>query len=100
MIENFLVYLNRKHQTWNNNTNHYVPYSTIFQSSGYGKSRLIKEVAKKIPTVYLCLRDTSTGYLPRTSADTDLFERVLKDLKGRSGVEISLCFADYYSMLQ
>lgn len=82
MIENFLVYLNCKHKTWRGNTNHYVPYSTIFQSSGYGKSRLIKEVAKQIPTIYLCLRGpTSTGYPPRTSAGADLFERVLNDLK-------------------
>ncbi|CAG8464774.1 6655_t:CDS:2 [Diversispora eburnea] len=82
MINKFLIYLNRKHKTWNNNTNHYVPYTTIFQSSGYGKSRLIKEVAKQIPTIYLCLRDiTSTGYPPRTSAGADLFERVNKDLK-------------------
>src|SRR5204863_6939806 len=82
MIENFLAYLNRKHKIWNDNTNHYVPYSTIFQSSGYGKSRLIKEVAKQIPTIYLCLRDAnSTGYPPRTSAGADLFERVLRNLK-------------------
>ena len=41
MIDKFLVYLNCKHKTWNNNnTSHYVPYSTIFQSSGYGKSLL------------------------------------------------------------
>jgi hypothetical protein len=59
MVDKFLIYLNRKHKTWNNNTNHYVPYATIFQSSGYGKSRLIKEVAKQIPTVYLCFRDVT-----------------------------------------
>ncbi|CAG8625536.1 14490_t:CDS:2 [Funneliformis mosseae] len=82
MKDKFLTYLNRKHKTWNNNTNHYVPYSTIFQSSGYGKSRLIKEVARQIPTVYLCLRDAnSTGYPPRTSVGADLFQRVLNDLK-------------------
>src|SRR5581483_4138503 len=82
MIEEFLFYLNRKHKKWYKNTNHHVPYSTIFQSSGYGKSRLIKEVAKQIPTVYLCLRDeNSTGYPPRTNVGADLFERLLKDLK-------------------
>ncbi|CAI2170008.1 6307_t:CDS:2 [Funneliformis geosporum] len=81
IIKNFLVYLNRKHKTWKSNTHDYVPYSTIFQSSGYGKSRLVKEVAKRTPTIYLCLRDAnSTGYPPRTSIGADLFERVLKGL--------------------
>jgi hypothetical protein len=82
MKDKFLNYLNCKHKAWFNNTNHCVPYATIFQSSGYGKSRLIKEVAKQIPTVYICLRDAaSTGYPSRTSTGADLFEQVLKDLK-------------------
>jgi hypothetical protein len=82
IIDNFLVYLNRKHKTWRKNTNHNVPYSTIFQSSGYGKSRLVKEVAKKIPTIYLCFQDAkSTGYPSRTSAGADLFKQVLGNLK-------------------
>jgi hypothetical protein len=82
MKERFLNYLNRKYMTWKRDTNHRVPYSTIFQSSGYGKSRLVKEVAKDIPTIYLCLRDVkSTGYPLRTSIGADLFERVLGNLK-------------------
>ncbi|CAI2196471.1 1713_t:CDS:1, partial [Funneliformis geosporum] len=82
MKERFLKYLNKKYMTWKSDTNHRVPYSTIFQSSGYGKSRLVKEVAKDIPTIYLCLRDVrSTGYPLRTSLGADLFERVLENLK-------------------
>lgn len=81
MKEDFRIYLNRKHKTWKSN-NHYIPYSTIFQSSGYGKSRLIKEMAKDIPTIYICLRDAkSTGYPLRTNVGADLFERVLGNLK-------------------
>ncbi|GBB88042.1 hypothetical protein RclHR1_14590004 [Rhizophagus clarus] len=68
--------------TWKSDANHRVPYSTIFQSSGYGKSRLVKEVARGIPTIYLCLRDVrSTGYPLRTSMGANLFERVLEDIK-------------------
>ncbi|CAG8571566.1 4681_t:CDS:2 [Funneliformis caledonium] len=33
----------------------YVPYIAIVQSSGYGKSRLIKEIAREIHTLYLNL---------------------------------------------
>ncbi|CAG8702811.1 10942_t:CDS:2, partial [Funneliformis caledonium] len=61
---------------------HYVPYITIFQSSGYGKSQLVKEMARRIPTIYLCLQDTnSTGYPSRTRVGAELFERELKELR-------------------
>ena len=33
----------------------YIPYIAIVQSSGYGKSRLIKEIAREIHTLYLNL---------------------------------------------
>src|SRR3954451_23294412 len=52
MINKFATYLNSKHRTWKNDIHHYVPYTTIFQSSGYGKSRLVKEMARRIPTIY------------------------------------------------
>ena len=38
-------------------------------------------MTKRVPTIYLCLRDAnSTGYPSRTSVGADLVERVLKDL--------------------
>src|SRR4051812_41071568 len=78
MKNKFLTYLNCKHKTWNNNINHYVPYSTIFQSSGYEKSQLIKEVTRQIPTVYLYLWDANgTEYPSCTSVGAYLFQRVL-----------------------
>ena len=44
----------------------------MFQSSGYGKSRLI----------YLCLQNKDrTGYPSRTSVGADLFENILYSLK-------------------
>jgi hypothetical protein len=78
MVENFLDSLNCNHRTWKYCKWGHIPYNTIFQSSGYGKSRLVKEVAKRIPTIHLCLRDA--GYPLRTSAGADLFERVLRGL--------------------
>lgn len=35
---------------------YYSPYITIAQSSGYGKSRLVTEVGKRLPMVYFCFR--------------------------------------------
>jgi hypothetical protein len=41
----------------------YSPYTTLVQSSGTGKSRFLKELAKKMYTFYICLRKpTSSGY--------------------------------------
>ena len=45
------------------------PYTSLITSSMMGKSRLIKEMARYIPMVYLCARSSnSTGYPPRTPA--------------------------------
>jgi hypothetical protein len=38
------------------------PYTSITQSSMMGKSRMIKEIAFKIPTVYICMRPQNDGY--------------------------------------
>ncbi|KAJ3079074.1 hypothetical protein HK102_004047 [Quaeritorhiza haematococci] len=50
-----------------------VPYTTITQSSGYGKSRAMKELAwtRKTFVVYVCLRDTSSSGYPYRSSIAD-----------------------------
>ena len=52
-------------EEWVNNPKKYVaPYTSVVTSSMMGKSRLIKELAMKIPTVYICLRinTNDSGY--------------------------------------
>ena len=56
-------------------------------------------MAKRIPTIYLCLWDANnTGYPLRTSISADLVERVLKGLTEKEEWRF-LCFAGCYSML-
>jgi hypothetical protein len=43
---------------------YYAPYIVINQSSGYGKSRLIKEVAHHISTIYFCFRESNSTDFP------------------------------------
>jgi len=50
----------------------YMPYLTILQSSGYGKSRLIKEYANYVYTLYLNL-GIYRNCFPRPSADAKEF---------------------------
>eukprot|EP00743_Colponemidia_sp_Colp-15_P007267 GILK01007848.1.p1 GENE.GILK01007848.1~~GILK01007848.1.p1 ORF type:complete len:844 (-),score=102.45 GILK01007848.1:243-2735(-) len=46
--------------------NDYYRYTTIVQSSGYGKSRLVKEYAKQAYTIQICLRPLGwRGFPPR-----------------------------------
>ena len=47
-----------------NNKDEYVaPYTSLITSSMMGKSRLLKEIARSIPSVYMCLRpQQSSGY--------------------------------------
>ena len=43
-------------------TEYYAPDSSVINSSMMGKSRLIKEIAANIPTVYICVREVNDGY--------------------------------------
>ena len=56
-------------EAWVNNPKKYVaPYTSVVTSSMMGKSRLIKELAMDIPTVYICLRnDTNDSGYPIAS---------------------------------
>lgn len=46
----------------------YAPYFALIQSSGYGKSRLIAELAQNTYVIYICLRSSDAhGYPLRTS---------------------------------
>jgi hypothetical protein len=43
---------------------YYVPYVVISQRSGYGKSRLVKEMAHHTPTIYFCSRKSESTDFP------------------------------------
>ncbi|CAG8638648.1 10684_t:CDS:2 [Funneliformis caledonium] len=74
MVERFQNYIDKKHAHWLGNKINRVPYGTVFQSSGYGKTRLIEQLATKIPTLYVCLRPKeSTGYPPVTPIAPEIF---------------------------
>lgn len=52
---------------WHTNGQQYAPSCAIVQSSGSGKSRLMVEIAKTTPTLYICCRASGdSGYPPRT----------------------------------
>ena len=60
---------------------HFAPFSVLSQSSGSGKSRLIKEVAKRMFVFYICLRPSSgksSGY-PYRSDIADSFDSLIND---------------------
>ena len=51
------------------------PYTNVVNASMMGKSRLIKEIAMKIPTVYICLREEDDGYPTASPKDiVDIFK--------------------------
>ncbi|RIA93600.1 hypothetical protein C1645_735376 [Glomus cerebriforme] len=59
---------------YNNSKDTYIPYVPIIQSSGYGKSRLIKEHANQVYTLYLNL-GIDQNCFPYTSACAKEFIR-------------------------
>ena len=75
------------------------PYVAIVQSSMYGKTRLLREIARSYyRVVYVCLREEwSTGYPPRTlGAFTHLFVEPKKDA---GSVQFSRILADRFKRL-
>jgi hypothetical protein len=54
-------------------TSYVAPYTSLVQSSMMGKSRLMKEISRIIPCVYICLRDDSgsSGYPHRSRRVAD-----------------------------
>ncbi|KAG9284255.1 hypothetical protein G9A89_002065 [Geosiphon pyriformis] len=77
IVELFQDYINKKHAYWFANQADHIPYGTLFQSSGYGKTRLIEQIARRIPTLYVCLRPKeSTGYPPATPYAPEIFDRL------------------------
>jgi len=57
--------------------NSYSPYVALIQSSGYGKSRLIAEIAQDVYVVYVCFRPPkSTGYPPRSSIASKILDKM------------------------
>jgi hypothetical protein len=69
----------------------FAPYVSLVQSSGYGKSRLLRETAKQIVRLYICLRpETSNGFPGRTSrAEQALFGN-MQTVKNRDEYVVTL----------
>ncbi len=65
-VQNFHNYITLCHNS-SKNRDSYMPYISIVQSSGYGKSRLIKEYARQVYTLYLNL-GIDRNCFPRPSA--------------------------------
>jgi hypothetical protein len=77
LVARFLQYLNLCLSKFKASPRSYfAPCIALIQSSGYGKSRLLREVANHYPTIYFNFRNPrSTGYPPRTyTACAQLFE--------------------------
>lgn len=56
------------------------PYTSLVTSSMMGKSRLMKEVASHLPSVYICLRNTrSSGYPVTTPELPTWFEKGINE---------------------
>ncbi|CAG8655042.1 8476_t:CDS:2 [Funneliformis mosseae] len=84
IVERFQNYIDKKHAYWLSNKINRVPYRMVFQSSGYGKTRLIEQLTTKIPTLYVCLRPKeSTEYPPVTPIASEIFNRLNDVLNGQ-----------------
>nr|XP_012560319.2 uncharacterized protein LOC105846289 [Hydra vulgaris] len=57
----------------------YAPISILCQSSGYGKTKIMFEIAKKYPTIFICLRKKKSGF-PYRSSLANIFDTKMEKL--------------------
>ena len=77
-VERLLEYVKQCHQYWKEKSNNsiisqhekpYAPFFTLCQSSGWGKSRLLKELSRFLPLLYISFQDIrASGFPKRTEA--------------------------------
>lgn len=69
LISHYCCEISAMMKEWIKNPKNYIaPYTSMVTSSMMGKSRLIKELAMEIPTIYICLRnDTNDSGYPIAS---------------------------------
>ena len=66
LVQRFKEYICNCLATFQKNSFTYLaPYVALVQSSGYGKSRLLRETAKEFVTLYVCFRGISVSGYPR-----------------------------------
>jgi len=83
---------------YGNNKGAYVaPYTSLVTSSLMGKTRLMKEIAKYGPTVYLCLRLTNSGfgYPKRSPMIADYLLSGIEQIEKRLNPNVTLAEVDY-----
>ena len=65
----------------------FAPYIALFQSSGSGKSRLLREVSRLRSTLYVCCRSGNSGYPLRTSTALQFLFGPLKSKTHEEGLK-------------
>ena len=67
-VDRLISFVNSQSETYfANKATFMAPYTSIVQSSGTGKTRLLREYANKIPCVYMCIADRSEMCFPKPS---------------------------------
>ncbi|KAL1919412.1 uncharacterized protein VTP21DRAFT_2105 [Calcarisporiella thermophila] len=76
-LAHFKEYLYWCHRERNRQSITVTPFIPIVQSSGYGKTRMIAELANEIHTIYICNRArTSSGYPPASPQVRYIFSQL------------------------
>ena len=81
-----MLFLKNRLSKVSNSSENYYNYLPVVQSSGYGKTRSICELAKSHPLIYICFRDKgSTGYPPATPKS----DIMLKEIKEATNITVA-----------
>ena len=96
LVNNFVSYVHLCANSYRKySQDFFAPYIALVQSSGSGKTRLLRECSDLIPTLYVCFRSGQSGYPPATSnAIASLFEKLDRSR------DLSLCIEQMVERLR
>ncbi|KAL1918565.1 uncharacterized protein VTP21DRAFT_3225 [Calcarisporiella thermophila] len=79
-VERFIKYMLWCHKEWRRFSQRVVPFISLVQSSGYGKTRMISQIAKSVHVLYICKRNPgSTGFPPASPLVDWVFKQLEVD---------------------
>ncbi|KAL1916390.1 uncharacterized protein VTP21DRAFT_5581 [Calcarisporiella thermophila] len=86
-VERFIEYMLWCHREWRRYSIRVVPFISLVQSSGYGKTRMISQIAKIVHVLYICKRNPgSTGFPPASPLIDWVFNQL--EVGSEDGIQI------------
>lgn len=87
ILGHLISYVRKCAAIWENSSAVYSPFCVVTQSTGFGKTRSMYELAKELVTNFICIRKSKDIGFPPRSSDADIF---MASLANQANAEIMI----------